>query len=183
MTEVTLQAFLGGILIIAAITDIRWQRIPNILTYTTMGICLLYHIASSGAEGLFFSLSGLALGMAFFILPYLMGGMGAGDVKLLGAVGAALGPKGVFVAALCTALVGGVYAAVLMLIKYKDCKDLVARYAVTLKIFTATGGLYTIPAGENEKPPKLCYGLAIALGTLIAVYLQTTGNSFMGLLS
>jgi prepilin peptidase CpaA len=181
MTDVTLMVFLGGILIIAAITDIRSQRIPNMLTFTTMVISLLYHIQGSGMHGLFFSLSGLALGMAFFLLPYLMGGMGAGDVKLLGAVGAALGPKGVFVAVLCTALAGGVYAAVLLLIKYKDCKGLIARYTTTLKIFASTGELFTIPAGENEKQPKLCYGVAIALGTLGAIYLQITDNSLMRL--
>jgi prepilin peptidase CpaA len=182
MNEVTLKAFLGGILLIAAFTDIRSQRIPNTLTYSSMVFALSFHVLGSGLHGLLFSLAGLALGLAFLIMPYLMGGMGAGDVKLLGAVGAALGPKGVFVAALCTALVGGVYAAALMLIKYKDCKGLIARYATTLKIFNATGELYTIPAGENKNPPKLCYGVAIALGTLIVIYLQTTGNSLIGLL-
>ena len=181
MTDLTLMAYLGGILIIAAITDIRSQRIPNMLTFTTMVLSLLYHIQGSGLHGLLFSLSGLALGLAFFMLPYLMGGMGAGDVKLLGAVGAALGPKGVFVAALCTALVGGVYAAALLLIKYKDCKGLIARYTTTLKIYAATGELFTIPAGEDEKPPKLCYGVAIAIGTLGAIYLHTTNNSIITL--
>ena len=181
MTDVSLVAFLIGILIIAAITDIRSQRIPNMLTFTAMAFSLLYHIEGSGLHGLFFSLSGLALGLAFFVLPYLMGGMGAGDVKLLGAVGAALGPQGVFIAALCTALVGGVYAIALILIKYKDCKGLIARYTTTLKIFAASGELFTIPAGENEKPPKLCYGVAIAIGTLGAIYLHTTNNSIITL--
>jgi prepilin peptidase CpaA len=181
MADVTLMAYLGGILVIAAITDIRSQRIPNMLTFTTMGLSLLYHIQGSGLHGLFFSLSGLALGLAFFMLPYLMGGMGAGDVKLLGAVGAALGPKGVFAAALCTALVGGVYAAALILIKYKDCKGLVARYTTTFKIFASTGELFTIPADENETQPKLCYGVAIAIGSLCSVYLHTTDNSLMTL--
>ena len=182
MNELTLKLFLGGILIIAVFTDIRSQRIPNILTYSGMLIALSFHVLGAGLNGLLFSLAGLALGLAFFILPYLMGGMGAGDVKLLGVVGAALGPKGVFAAALCTALVGGVYAVALMLIKYKDCKGLIARYATTLKIFAASGQLYTLPAAENENPPKLCYGVAIALGTLGAVYLHTTGIGLMGLL-
>jgi prepilin peptidase CpaA len=172
---------LGGILIIAAITDIRSQRIPNLLTFTTMAFALVYHVEGGGLHGLFFSLSGLTLGMAFFILPYLMGGMGAGDVKLLGAVGAALGPKGVFVAALCTAIVGGVYAVVLLIIKHKECKGLIARYVTTLKIYAATGEFFTIPADENETQPKLCYGAAIALGTLCSIYLQTTDNSLMTL--
>lgn len=182
MTEVTLKAFLGGILIIAAVTDIRSQRIPNTLTYTSMVFALIFHVQGSGLHGLLFSLAGLALGLAFFMLPYLMGGMGAGDVKLLGAVGAFLGPRGVFEATLCAAIVGGIYALIILLIKHKDCRELVARYTTTLKIFAATGELYTIPAGENEKQPKLCYGVAIALGTLIAIYLQTTGNGLMGLL-
>ena len=81
MTEVTLKAFLGGVLMIAAFTDIRSQRIPNTLTYASMVFFLVFHVQGNGLQGLLFSLSGLALGMAFLILPYMMGGMGAGPGK------------------------------------------------------------------------------------------------------
>jgi len=52
------------------------------------------------------------LGMGLFIILYLMGGMGAGDVKLIGAVGSMLGPYMVLTAVLCTALIGGICALV-----------------------------------------------------------------------
>ena len=118
MTDVPLITFIGGIVIMAAITDIRSQRIPNVLTFSTMAFALFCHAEGGGLQGFLFSLAGVAIGIALFILPYLMGGMGAGDVKLLGAVGAVLGPWGVFEAALCTALIGGVYALVLLLEKF-----------------------------------------------------------------
>ena len=72
-------------------------------------------------------------------------------------------------------------ALVLLLLKFKDCKGLIARYAITLKIFAATGELAAIPAGENEKQPKLCYGVAIALGTLGTIYLHMTNSSIITL--
>ena len=82
------------ILLISAITvsvveDVRRQKIPNLVTFPTMVIALIYYGISSGLNGLFFSAGGLASGMGFFMILYVMGGMGAGDVKLMGASGAA----------------------------------------------------------------------------------------------
>ncbi len=56
------------------------------------------------------STGGLFLGVAFLLPVYLIGGMGAGDVKLMGAVGSILGPQGVFIAFLYSAIAGGLYA-------------------------------------------------------------------------
>ncbi len=84
---------------------------------------------------------GMALGIGIFILPYLVGGMGAGDVKLMGAVGAVLGPGGVFMAFLATALAGGILALLVMLIHYNYSKGLITRCATTLKTLLVTGQL------------------------------------------
>jgi prepilin peptidase CpaA len=97
--------FLIVVLVIAALIDIRIRKIPNLLTYQTMAVALCYHSLRNGLDGLIFSAGGLILGVVFFILPYLMGGMGAGDAKLMGAVGAVIGPGGVFIACLLTAFV------------------------------------------------------------------------------
>jgi prepilin peptidase CpaA len=113
-TDSFLIVFLGGVLLLAAIYDHRSQRIPNLLTYPTMVIGLAYHCLTSGLDGLLLSAGGLALGIGIFILPYLMGGMGAGDAKLMGAVGSILGPRGVFIAFLFTSLVGGIYVLLVL---------------------------------------------------------------------
>ena len=84
------------ILIIASIIDYKQQRIPNIVTIPATVLALLFYWLSNGLEGFLFSIAGLFAGMGSLIIPYAMGGMGAGDVKLMGVVGSFLGAKGVF---------------------------------------------------------------------------------------
>ncbi len=167
--------FLATVLIAAAVNDLRFQKIPNLLIYPSMGIALVYHFIMSGPDGLLFSAGGLALGIAVFILPYLMGEMGAADAKLMGAVGAILGAKGVFVAFLFTALAGGIYALILLVFNRRYSRGFFARQATTLKTFILTRQFIPIPADENKKKPKLCYGVAIAVGTLVSVFLELSG--------
>jgi prepilin peptidase CpaA len=88
--------FLSVILIVSAVIDLRTQKIPNLITYPSMVIAFFYHWAFWGGNGLLFSFTGLSVGIALLLLPYLLGGMGAGDAKLMGAVGAMIGAKGVF---------------------------------------------------------------------------------------
>ena len=173
--DVFLIIFLSIILIAAAINDLRFQKIPNLLTYPSMGIALVYYFIMSGPDGLLFSAGGLAMGIAVLILPYLMGGMGAGDAKLMGAVGAVLGAKGVFVAFLFTAIAGGIYALILLLVQRRAFKGFWQRQAAILKTFIFTGQFIPISGDSNEKKPRLCYGIAIALGTLFSVFLEFSG--------
>jgi prepilin peptidase CpaA len=170
--------FLIVVLVIAAVIDLRVQKIPNLLTFTTMILALAYHGVMNGLDGLLFSSGGLLLGIAIFILPYLMGGMGAGDAKLMGAVGAVLGPRGVFNAAVFTVVVGGIYALVLLLAHRKVCRGLITKSATTLKMFAVTGQLIRIPAAENEEKPKLCYGIAIASGALFTIWWKLSNHGF-----
>ncbi|MCK5507183.1 MAG: prepilin peptidase [Desulfobacterales bacterium] len=173
--DVFLIIFLSIMLIVAAINDLRFQKIPNLLTYPTMVVALGCHVMMSGLDGLIFSAGGLALGIAVLILPYLMGGMGAGDAKLMGAVGAILGARGVFIAFLFTAIAGGVYALILVLIKRQHFKGFFTRHLITLKTFILTQQFIPIPDDQNKTKPKLCYGIAIALGTLFSVFLEFSG--------
>lgn len=161
--------FLIIVLIIAALNDISFQKIPNWLTYSTMVGAIVYHTGLKGAEGLLFSLEGVGLGIAILIIPYLMGGMGAGDAKLMGAVGGVLGPHGVFMAFLFTAIVGGIYALVLLAV-HGYLREMAKRYGRMLKAFIFTQKLIYIPSPAREKKPSLFYGLAIASGTLISVF-------------
>jgi prepilin peptidase CpaA len=170
-----LTIFLSSILVVAAITDIRVQKIPNLLTFPTMVLGLIYYSITTGLHGLLFSIEGLALGIALFIIPYLMGGMGAGDAKLMGAIGSIIGPKGVLLASLFTAIVGGVYALTILLLNHKYSKSFIARNAMTLKTLALTGQFIPIPADESEKKFKLCYGVAIAIGTFFYLILEYYG--------
>ena len=176
--DISLIMFLGIVLIVATVTDLRFQKIPNILTFPVMVIALTYHGVTNGLDGLLFSAAGLALGIGLLILPYLLGVMGAGDVKLMGAVGAILGARGAFIAFLFTGIAGGIYALIILLIRRKECRAWVTRHATTLKTFLFTGHFIPIPADKDEKTPRLFYGVAIASGTLFSVFLELSGYVF-----
>ena len=79
--------------LITAVSDIRWNRIPNYFTVPIFAAALIYHGVTSGLSGLGMSLLGFALGMVLLLVPWLFGGGGAGDVKLMAAIGAWFGPK------------------------------------------------------------------------------------------
>ena len=78
---------------LAAATDIRMHRIPNYLTVPAALLGLAYHTLAPGGWGVLASLGGLAVGFSLLFLPWLLGGSGMGDVKLLAALGAWLGWK------------------------------------------------------------------------------------------
>jgi prepilin peptidase CpaA len=89
----------GNLLIPLALTlwiawgDLRTRRIPNYLTLGTAVAGLAFNFMGQGLSGLTNGLLGMLLGFFLLILPYLWGGMGAGDVKALAALGAWLGPQ------------------------------------------------------------------------------------------
>jgi len=175
--NILLIILLSSILVIAAVIDIRIQKIPNLLTVPTMILGLIYYSITAGWDGLLFSFEGLGLGVGIFFIPYLMGGMGAGDVKLMGAVGAITGPKGVIMAALFSAVVGGVYGLIILSFNSQYFKDLIKRSSIMIKSFLLTKQLILIPADKSQKTPKLCFGIAIAIGTFSYLFLEYYGHN------
>lgn len=87
--------------------DIRAQRIPNYLTLGTAMAGLGFQLGFHGWGGLWSGFLGLALGFGLLIIPYLLSGMGAGDVKALAALGAWLGPQRTFYLFLYMGVCGG----------------------------------------------------------------------------
>jgi len=159
---------LASVLTIASVTDIRSHRISNRLTYSTMVFGLIFYSITSGLAGFLHSVGGLFFGLALLIVFYLLGGMGAGDVKLMAAVGSLLGPQGVFEAFLGTALMGGMYALIILAAKGYLLETL-KRFGLMIKTFFMTNKFIYIPPAREEKAPLLCYGVAISLGTLSSI--------------
>jgi prepilin peptidase CpaA len=95
----------------AALRDVRTGRIPNWLTVPAGALGLALHAWYEGLPGVWTSIAGAALGLAAFILFFAAGGMGAGDVKLFGAVGALVGPQSLVLVFVFTGLLGGILAA------------------------------------------------------------------------
>lgn len=103
--------FLIPVLCIASRTDYLNRKIPNSLLLPSFLAGLLLNIVTLGREGLVLCLSGSLTGFALLIIPYLLGGIGAGDVKLLMVIGCFGGPQFVFCSFILGALLGGIISA------------------------------------------------------------------------
>ncbi len=160
--------FLIIVLLIAAISDVRFHKIPNWLTYSAMAGAVIYHTSVKGFGGFLFSGGGLGVGIFILIVPFFMGGMGAGEVKLLGAVGGLLGPEGVLTSFLFAAIIGGIYALTLLGF-HGFLKEWTERHWAILKALIFRKDLIYSPLPARPEKLKLCYGLVIGLGTLISL--------------
>ena len=152
------------VLLIAIVTDLHSSRIPNWLTFSAMGFALAGHAWLGSMHGVLFSLAGLGTGLGLFFLIYLAGGIGAGDVKLMAAIGAFVGVYGVLSSAWLAMVVGGVYAIAAM------CYQWGLASAGQRLIYAAYGAVLVGGSAwtrELALPFKLRYGLAIAGGTLL----------------
>ncbi len=154
---------LVAVLLAAVVTDIRSCRIPNFLTIPAMATGLLLHALRDGQTGLVTSLEGLGIGLGLFLIPYLRGGMGAGDVKLMAAVGSFLGPQGVLFAGLITMLLGGVYAVAVM-VGHWGLRNSVDRIKSMFLSRPEKTALLTALNAQLQ----LRYALVIGLGTLLS---------------
>jgi len=166
--DIYVAIFLSGILLAAIICDIWVAKIPNVITFPGMLIGVIYHGASQGLSGVWLSIAGLLVGGGVFLPFYLLKGMGAGDIKLMGAVGALVGLKAVIPAIVFTALAGGVYAFALIFFNPRTCKRLIFGSVSMLKTFVLTGQLFLPALFEKEKKPQVRYGIAIAAGTIFS---------------
>lgn len=113
-----IEVILLTLVVAAAIYDVRYRRIPNWLTVSGVlaGIAMNTFLAWPSPQrwsGCFFALKGLGLGFGLYLLLYTIRAMGAGDVKLMAAVGAMTGWENWFGIFLVTAVLGGLMALVL----------------------------------------------------------------------
>lgn len=148
----------------SALVDLRTGRIPNALTVSmaASGVTL----AAIGQSGISIAASamGFVLGLTVMLPGHLLGTTGAGDVKLVAAVGAIIGPAEVLMAFLFTALAGGLIAVVVAMHRGR----LGATVAGAGRIVTSPGAAREHVA-TRDGGSRFAYGPAIAVGTLIAV--------------
>lgn len=157
-------ATLMGLLATAIMTDLRSSRIPNWLTIPAMVFGLAGHAWQHGLQGLLFSLFGLLVGLGLFLCLHLLGSVGAGDVKLMAAVGALVGPEDALLAAVLAIAVGGLYALVAMIYHWGLVSTVCKLSRVTRRALLPGGTSWT---HELALPFRLRYGVAIAGGTLL----------------
>ena len=102
---------------VAVFDDLRRGTISNWVNLTAIASGLLYHSIHQGWLGLATASAGAALGFAVFLALYCLGGMGGGDVKLMAAFGALLGPRAILTAALLASVIGGLMAAACLVLR------------------------------------------------------------------
>ena len=160
------------LVVIAAGWDLATRRIPNVLTFGAALAALFVHGWIAGWSGVGTSLAGWAVGFAFFFPFFALGGMGAGDVKLLAALGAWVGPAAVVWVALFTGIAGGGIALVVA-----------AGSGYLKQAFTNIWGLlmYWRIAGPRPAPeltlsthrgPRLAYAVSILAGLMVTLWLR-----------
>lgn len=157
---------LAAVLVTAVWTDLRSSRIPNWLTFPAMCFALIGHAWSGGIPEAIFGLSGLGVGLGLFLIPYMSKGIGAGDVKLLAAVGAMVGPYGALLSGLLAIMVGGAYAVGAMCYQWGFVTTGRKLTDATIGFFLMGGKAW---AQDLALPFPLRYGLAVAGGTLLFV--------------
>nr|CCA89034.1 putative prepilin peptidase transmembrane protein [Ralstonia syzygii R24] len=171
MTTATALANLSLIvlIVIAAASDVRARRIPNWLVGSGLvaaliGQCLVQGLAAGGMAWL----GGAAVGMGMCIGIYLLGGMGAGDVKLMGAIGAFMGPFGAFHVAFVSFLAGGVLALVMVLLRREGQRSLAGVSTLLLSLPFGGKAMPSQQHGEKRSGTiQLPYAVAFAAGTLL----------------
>ncbi len=143
----------------AAWSDLRTRRISNWITVAGAVAGFALHVVYGGMYGGLQSVAGAALGLAIFIGFYVAGGIGAGDVKLFGAVGAFAGPAAMVVIFVFTGLLGGIAGVGLAVYR--------GRLRETLERTREVLRMRSMPGGPDAL--RLPYGAVIAGGTLISL--------------
>jgi prepilin peptidase CpaA len=155
---------LMGLLGMAVASDLRRHRIPNLLVVLGLALGLAGQAYAGGLNGLGAALLGLSIGFAVFLPLYALGGMAAGDVKLMAMVGAFLTPSGALWAALFSLVAGGLCGFLIVLVRGQLLQTL-GRYGLMLR-----ARAYLAPAADEVAGKPFPYSVAILLGTLASLY-------------
>ncbi|QOR38323.1 prepilin peptidase [Billgrantia diversa] len=163
---------IGGCIVLlvgaTAIWDLLQRRIPNPLVLAGAAAGLLLQGVLSGSGGILAATYGLLVGLAVFMPGYLLGFTGAGDAKLMAAVGTFMGPLGAFQAALASIMAGSMIAIgyLLFAVLFRQTASPMTRYGLMARVLVATGRpIYIKPEQGEVMGRKFPFAVAIALGT------------------
>jgi prepilin peptidase CpaA len=160
--------------VIACATDLKSRRIPNVLTLTAAAGAFGFFLVRDGVYGFVWSAAGWAVGLLMFMPFFLLRGIGGGDVKLVAALGAWLGPMSAVWLALYAAVAGGPLALVVALSRGYT-KQAFANIWGLLGFWRLAGvrphpGL-TLETAQSGTP-RLPYALPIAAGLVLTLWLR-----------
>jgi prepilin peptidase CpaA len=157
---------------LACASDLRTRRIPNWLTFGAAAAALAFHFVTGGPSGVAQGIGGWATGVALLIAPYALGGMGAGDLKLVAALGAWLGPGDTFWLAMYTGIAGAVMALIVSA-WHGYLRRAVSNIWLLVTHWRVTG-LRPFPelTLTTSPGPRLAYAAPILVGTIVMLWLR-----------
>ena len=155
------------LLFLALLSDLRTYKIKNSITYAFMFVGLTANATMKGFEGIIFSLNGIMLPAVCLLILYIMKIIGAGDVKLLSAIGAIMGAGFAFHASVFSFLCGGVIASVIMLRRHNGAERF--RYLILYIKNCLLSGLLLQYADFKDKQAggRFHFSIAVAAGTVL----------------
>jgi prepilin peptidase CpaA len=171
-SELTYPAAATACALVGSIFDVKSRRIPNFITLPAFLFGLALHLALGGWRQLLSSLAAGLICAAIFLVFYIAGGMGAGDVKLILAVGCIAGLSHVAYLLVLTALSGGVMAIVWAVARGQLQQTIMN--VGELASHHRHAGLQPHPDLnlKNAATLRLPYALAIAGGSILTLYFQ-----------
>lgn len=155
-------------LIVAAVIDGWKLRVPNWITFPLIVSGWLYSAVYFGWAGLAWSLLGTVVGLALLLPLYSIGGMGAGDVKLLAGIGAWAWSTATLYAFCISAIIGGVIAIGMVLWRRDWHHHLAQFWSITNEVLEVRDPnvLAVIAAERKSSMLLLPYGIPITIGTI-----------------
>ena len=154
----------------ACATDIRTRRIPNVLTLGAAAGGVAFHVLASGTDGALAAGGGWLVGVLLFLPFFALGGMGGGDLKLLAALGAWLGPRETLWLAVYAGLAGGVLGVAVAVSR----GYLRTAMSNVVMMFSYWGrvGMKPVPGLtlESAGTPRLAYAIPILVGTVATLW-------------
>lgn len=151
--------------------DLRWRRIPNWLVAATVALSLLWHTLEGGWAGFLLSGGGLLSGMALLLPLYLLRGMGAGDVKLFGAIGAAVTYNHILTVFVIAALIAGMMALFRVVVARAFVATLANVADILNRFMHGRFSPHPVVGLANENALVIPFGVSVAVAAWLFVLL------------
>jgi prepilin peptidase CpaA len=173
----TFKVLLVVTVLIAGMYDLRYRRIPNRLTLAAAALGLILNALFFHWHGLGSALLGVGIAMLVYFPLYLLRGMGAGDVKLMMAIGAIAGPSNWFPIFVLTALCGAFFGLCLVVVKRRFHQTLLNCYFLLSEMCHLRAPHRTSPQLDvsSSEALRLPHGVSIAVGSIAAVSIHLAG--------
>jgi prepilin peptidase CpaA len=163
------QLLLFALILVCVATDLKNRRIYNYILLPALILALFIAYFNNGWLGIINSFKGLVLGLLLLLVPYLKGGLGGGDVKLLGVIGSIMGPGFVFTTFVFGALLGG-FISLFILVHNGRLLSTFVKYFPSFNLIIARHPFILPDSSGNSETLSLPYSIPLALGAMYSLY-------------